>query len=103
MVEIDGKPVTQGDNDRRKIVLEFDAPRGTYSGKSGCTDPEGRFGKNGAPLTPTSGNPRPTCRVDEQTARAMRNALQDTRGYRLTNTTLELLNAKGEIVAKMVR
>ena len=100
MTEIGGKPVAAGDSDQRKIVLAFDAPRGTYSGTSGCTDPAGRFAKNGA--SPASDKSH-TCRVDEQTVRAMRSALQDTRGYRITSTTLELLNAKGEIVAKLER
>jgi hypothetical protein len=100
MVEIGGKQVGAGDSDQRKIVLAFDAPRGTYSGTSGCIDPSGRFAKNGA--SPTSDKSQ-TCRVDEQTVRAMRNALQDARGYRITSTTLELLNAKGEIVAKLER
>ena len=76
---------------------------GTYSGTSGCADVAGRFAKNGAPLTPTSDKSSPTCRVDEQTVRAMRDALQDTRGYRITSTTLELLNAKGQCVAKLER
>jgi len=100
MVEIGGQPVSQLESDRRKVVLDFDAPRGTYKGTSGCTDPAGRFFKNGA--SPTSDKSQ-TCRVDEQTARAMRNALQDARGYRVTPTTLELLNAKGEVVAKLER
>jgi hypothetical protein len=84
-------------------VLAFDDSRRTYSGKSGCTDPAGRFAKNGTPLTPTSDKSAQLCQVDEQIDRAMRSALQGTRGHRVTSTTLELLDAKGVLLAKLER
>jgi heat shock protein HslJ len=103
IVEINGKPMDAADKDHRKIVLAFDATRGTFSGTSGCNDLAGRFAKNGAPLTPASDQPPQLCRVDEQTERGMRSAIQNARGYRVSSTTLELLDAKGECLAKLER
>ena len=103
MVEIKGAPAPTGDKDRRKVIVAFNAARPEYWGFSGCTDAAGRFVKNGAPLPAASDGAAQTCKVDEQIARAMKSALQDTRSYRVTPTTLELLNAKGERVAKMDR
>jgi len=103
VVEINGKPVGPADKDHRQIVLAFDDIRQTYSGTSGCTDLAGRFAKNGAPLTPSSDQASQICRVDEATQRAMRAVMQDTRGYRVSGTTLELLDAKGGSLARLER
>jgi len=101
IVEIDGKPVGQMDTDHRRIVLAFDANRRRFSGVSGCNDSAGRFAKNGAPLTRTSDKSSPVCHVDEQTDRAMRSVIQEMRGYRVSNATLELLDEKGGCLAKL--
>jgi heat shock protein HslJ len=103
IVEINGKPVDPVDKDRQKIVLAFDANRRTFSSTSGCNDLAGRFAKNGAPLAPASDKSSPTCHVDEQTDRAMRSVIQVMRGYRIQNTTLELLDEKGVCLAKLER
>jgi hypothetical protein len=91
------------DKDHRAVVLAFDDIRQTYSGVSGCSDLAGRFVKNGAKLTPTSDTSSQICRVDEGTQRAMRSVMQDTRGYRVSGTTLELLDAKGRCLARLER
>jgi heat shock protein HslJ len=102
-MEIHGKPVGPADEDHRKMVLEFDANRATFYGTSGCSDAAGRFAKNGARLAVTSDKSSPVCRVDEQTDRAMQSVIQEMRGYRIKNSTLELLDAKGGSLAKLER
>ncbi len=105
IVEIDGKAAGPEDKDLRRIVLQFDANRQKFSGTTGCNDGAGRFARNGARLSAASDPSAQVCRVDEQTERAMRLVLQEMRGYRMsnTNTTLELLDAKGDLLAKLVR
>jgi heat shock protein HslJ len=103
IVEIAGKPVGQADTDHPRIVLAFDAIRRTFSGTSGCNDPAGRFVKNGSPLTRSSDTSAHICHVDEGTERAMRSVIQEMRGYRASSTTLELLDEKGECLAKLER
>jgi len=103
IAEIAGKPVAVDPN-QRKIVLAFDDSRRVYSGISGCTDLVGRFASFCVTYTATSDKSAPTCRVDEQTDRAIRNALQDTRGHRAVSTTaLELLDSKGKCIARLER
>jgi hypothetical protein len=70
---------------------------------SGCSDPAGRFAKNGAPLATTADQSSQICHVDEQTDRAMRSVIQNMRGYRVSSTTLELLDEKGGCLAKLER
>ena len=103
MVEINGKPVRPADTDHRQIVLAFDADRGTYSGMSGCNELSGWFETTDAPLTFRSKKLWPICGADEQTERAVRTVFNETRAYRVTSTTLELLNAKGERLARLER
>ena len=103
MVEIDGKPLRPVDTDHGRIVLAFDAARGNFSGTSGCNDLKGRFDTTGYPLTLMSDKSLQLCRGDEETQRAMKSVLRDTRAYRVSSTTLELLDAKGERLAKFER
>ena len=103
MVEIQGKPVIAGEKDHRKMMLAYDVHRDMYSGSSGCSDLSGRFAKNGAKLAVTPDNSVQVCRVDAQTDRAMQSVIQATRGYRISNGTLELLDEKGRSLAKLER
>ena len=102
MVEIKGTQVAGVAKDRRQVVVTFNPARPEYWGVSGCTDNAGHFVKDGGPLT-LADKSSSVCRVDEQTGRAMQSALKDTRGYRVTPTTLELLDGKGSLLAKLVR
>jgi heat shock protein HslJ len=103
IVEIDGTPVDPANKDARQIVLAFDANRRTFSATSGCTDSAGRFVKNGAAFGPSSDKSSAVCHADEQTERAMRVVIKEMRGYRALNTTLELLDARGVLLAKLQR
>lgn len=103
MVEINGKPVRPVDAEHRAIVLAFDVDRGTFSGRSGCSDLGGRFETTEVPLKLTSYKLWRICRADEQTERAVRSIVRDTRRYRLSGTTLELLDVKGVSLAKLGR
>jgi len=51
----------------------------------------------------TPDNSVQVCRVDAQTDRAMQGVIQATRGYRISNGTLELLDEKGRSLAKLER
>ena len=85
----------------RKIVLSFDDEHGTFAGTSGCNDLAGRFDAANGKLTLKSDRSLRICRVDQVTERAVRGIINDTRGYRISGTTLDLLNEKGERIAKL--
>ena len=50
-----------------------------------------------------SDKPLQICRVDQRTERAVRSVIDDTRGYRISGNTLELLDQKGKRLAKLER
>jgi heat shock protein HslJ len=101
--KLNGKPVRPEDKDHRKIVIAFDADRGTFTGTSGCNNLSGRFATKAAPLTLTFDKAPQICRVDQRTERAVRSVITNTQGYRVTPTTLELLDANGQLLAKLER
>jgi heat shock protein HslJ len=103
VTEIKNKPVRPASKTHRKIVLAFDADFGTFSGTSGCNDLAGRFTTSDATLTLKSDKSLQICRVDQRTERSVRSVINDTRGYRLSGTTLELLDDKGKRIAKLER
>lgn len=103
MVEVDGKPLRPADKDHRQIVLVFDSESGTLSGMTGCNDLQGRVHVNGSTLTMKTAKPLPICRADRKTENALNGIIRDTRGYRISGRTLELLNQKGQAIAKLVR
>jgi hypothetical protein len=95
--------VDASERDHRQVVLAFDTYRRTYSGVTGCSDLAGRFAKNGASLTASSDKSLQICRVDKVTDEAIRGVMHKVKGYRVTSTTLELLDAKGVALAKLER
>ena len=103
MTEIDGKAVRPADKLHRKIVLSFDAEAGTFTGTSGCNDLAGHFSLLGDSLTLATGKKMEICRVDQRTERSVKSAITDTRSYRVTANTLELLDEKGQRIAKLQR
>lgn len=100
-MEIKSKPVRPASKTHRKIVLSFDDEHGTFSGTSGCNDLAGRFDADGGKLTLKSNQSLRICRVDQVTERAVRGVINDTRGYRISGVMLDLLNAKGERIARL--
>jgi heat shock protein HslJ len=100
MTEINSKPVRPASKTHRKISLVFDEDRGTFSGTSGCNDLAGRFEAAGGKLTLKFDKPLRICRVDQKTERAVRGIINDTRAYRIVGTTLDLLNDRGQRIAK---
>ena len=100
-MDIKGKPVRPASKTHRKIVLSFDDEHGTFSGTSGCNDLSGRFQAGAGKLTLKSDQSLRICRVDQVTERAVRGIINDTRGYRISGTSLELLNEKGQRIAKL--
>lgn len=100
MVEIDTKPVRPASKTHRKIVFSFNDTHGTFSGTSGCNDLAGTFQAAGGKLTLKSDRSLRICRVDQKTERALRGVISDTRAYRIVGTTLDLLNAKGQRIAR---
>lgn len=103
MTDIGKKPVRPATKTHRKIVLSFDEERGIFTGTSGCNDLSGRFHAAGGKLTMTSDKPLKICRIDQMTERAVRGMIEDTRAYRISGTTLELLDQDGNRLAKFVR
>lgn len=103
MTEIKSKAVRPANKDHRRIVLAFDTDRGTFSGTSGCNDLAGRFATTTGTLTLKSDKSLRICRVDQRTERAVRSVMNDTRGYRVSGATLELLDEKGQRIAKLER
>lgn len=101
MTEINNKAVRPASKTHRKITLAFNDEHGTFSGTSGCNDLEGRFESVGAKLTLKSDRSLRICRVDQKTERAVRGVINDTRGYRISGTTLDLLNEKGQRIARL--
>jgi len=101
MTEINSKPVRPVSKTHRKISLVFDEGRGTFSGTSGCNDLAGRFQAGGGKLTLKSDSPVRICRVDQKTERAVRGVINDTRAYRISGTTLDLLNDRGQRIARL--
>lgn len=101
MTEINNKPVRPASKTHRKIFLVFDEDRGTFSGTSGCNDLEGRFETAGGKLTLKSDRSLKICRVDQKTERSVRGLINDTRGYRISGTTLDLLNDRGQRIARL--
>ena len=101
MTEINNKPVRPASKTHRKITLAFNDEHGTFSGTSGCNDLEGRFESVGGKLTLKSDRSLRICRVDQKTERAVRGVINDTRGYRISGTTLDLLNEKGQRIARL--
>ena len=101
MTEIDSKPVRPASKTHRKISLVFDEGRGTFSGTSGCNDLSGRFETGGGKLALKSDNSLRICRVDQKTERAVRGVINDTRAYRISGTTLDLLNERGQRIARL--
>jgi heat shock protein HslJ len=102
MVEIDHKAVRPADKTHKKIVLTFDA-EGTFSGTSGCNDLSGRFTAVEGTLSMRPKAELKICRVDQRTERALRGAINDTRAYRLSGSTLQLLDEKGRLLATLER
>ena len=100
MTEINSKPVRPASKTHRKISLVFDEDRGTFSGTSGCNDLAGRFEAASGKLTLKFDRPLRICRVDQKTERAVRGLINDTRGYRISGTTLDLLNERGQRIAR---
>lgn len=90
------------DKTHRKIVLSFDADRGTFSGKTGCNDLAGHFAVTSGTLMLKPASLQ-ICRVDQRTERAVKGVFNDTRSYRVSGSTLEFLDAKGKVVARLVR
>jgi heat shock protein HslJ len=103
MAEIDGKPVRPASKTHRKIVLTFDDEHGTFSGTTGCNDLAGRFEGGSGKLLLKSDRSLQICRVDQKTERAVRGVINDTRGYRISGATLELLDDKGRRIASLNR
>ena len=101
MTEIKNKPVRPASKTHRTIVLAFDEGRGTFSGTSGCNDLSGRFEAGSGKLTLKSDTSLRICRVDQKTERAVRGVINDTRGYRISGTTLDLLNDRGQRIARL--
>ena len=101
MTEIDNKPVRAASKTHRKISLVFDEEHGTFSGTSGCNDLAGRFVTGGGKLTLKSDRSLRICRVDQKTERAVRGVINDTRAYRISGTTLDLLNDRGQRIARL--
>ena len=100
MTEINNKAVRPASTTHRKITLAFNDEHGTFSGTSGCNDLSGRFETAGGKLTLKSDRSLRICRVDQKTERAVRGVINDTRAYRLSGTTLDLLNDRGQRIAR---
>lgn len=100
MTEINSKPVRPASKTHRNIVLVFDEARSAFSGTSGCNDLAGRFQTAGGKLTLKSDKSLRICRVDQKTERAVRSVINDTRAYRISGTTLDLLNERGQRIAR---
>ena len=85
--------------------MSFDTDRSTFAGTSGCNDLSGRFDTVGTSnrLTLTSAKSLQICRVDQSTERGVRSVLNDTRAYRASPATLELLDESGKLIAKLAR
>jgi uncharacterized lipoprotein YbaY/heat shock protein HslJ len=103
MVEIKNKVVRATDKDHRAIVLTFDHERGTFAGTSGCNDLAGRFDTSDTTLMLKPAKSLRICRVDQRTERAVRGVIDDTRRFRMSGATLELLDDKGQPLAKLQR
>ena len=101
MTEINTKPVRPASKTHRQIVLVFNEAHGTFSGTSGCNDLDGRFDAGGGKLTLKSDRSLRICRVDQKTERAVRGVINDTRAYRISGTTLDLLNDRGQRIARL--
>lgn len=101
MTEINTKPVRPASKTHRRIFLVFDEGHGTFSGTSGCNDLAGRFETTGGKLTLKSDRSLRICRVDQKTERAVRGVINDTRAYRISGTTLDLLNDRGQRIARL--
>ena len=100
MTEVKNKPVRPADKTHRKIVLTFDADNSTFSGTTGCNDLTGFFQTADEKLTLRPDKSLQICRVDQRTERSVRSVINDTRGYRISGTTLELLDVKGQLIAE---
>lgn len=100
MTEINNKAVRPASKTHRKITLAFNDEHGTFSGTSGCNDLSGRFETAGGKLTLKSDRSLRICRVDQKTERAVRGLINDTRAYRISGTTLDLLNERGQRIAR---
>jgi uncharacterized lipoprotein YbaY/heat shock protein HslJ len=101
MTEVNNKAVRPASKTHRTIFLVFDEEHGRFSGTSGCNALAGRFDAGGGKLTLKFDKPLQICRVDQKTERAVRGVVNDTRAYRISGTTLELLNDRGQRIAKL--
>ena len=101
MTEIKNNPVRPASKTHRNIVLAFDDAVGTFSGRSGCNNLSGRFQAAGGTLTLKPDQSLRICRIDQKTERALRGVINETRGYRISGTTLDLLNERGQRIARL--
>ena len=101
LTELDNRPVRPADKTHRKIVMSFDDQRQAFSGTSGCNEFEGRFEAGTSGLKLTLQKPLHICRVDQRTERALRGTIKDTRSFRITGSTLELLDDRGKRIARL--
>jgi len=101
LTELDSRPVRAADKTHRKIVMHFEESSRVFSGTSGCNDFTGRFESTAGALKLTLDKGLQICRVDQRTERALRGTIKDTRAYRITGSTLELLDDRGKRIATL--
>ena len=101
--EINSKAVRPVDKMHRKIVLSFDVDRQIFSGMSGCNELEGRFTALDGTLSLRPSKPMQICRADQKTERALRGVFSETRSFRMSGLTLELLDGNGKPIARLER
>ena len=88
-----------GFKDKEALTFEFDASKRTYIGNMGCNSVRGEIKENnGEILLLGSGVSTKMACPDMSAEQAITKAITDTRGYKLENNQLYLLNESGETV-----
>lgn len=88
-----------GFKNKEALTFEFDASKRTYVGNMGCNSIRGEIKENNGEklLLGPGASTRMAC-PDMSAEQAITKALSDTRGYKLENNQLYLLNGAGEPV-----
>jgi copper homeostasis protein (lipoprotein) len=107
LTRLAGKAIPPAADARRELSLTFQLPEGdapgAFSASTGCNRLIGTYVTDNATMTLTPGGTLMACKDDAAIEAAIVAALKATRHYRVAGRTLELLDAKGERLARFVR
>ena len=99
LIQLRGRKVSGGD--RRHPYLVLQSPLGKVQGYGGCNHFKGGFRKEGSTIRFLAiGATRMQCQTGYELESVFLKALDETRGWRISGSLLELLDEKGELLAR---